>query len=213
MSEPIIISRKDAIAQELKYFYTGKPCKHGHLCQRLTSSGNCILCSRVYSKRWAGKNPEAIKLKSRKYSKQAVEHKRRSRLKDPEGERIKARDRYRKNREKIIGQVRAWQIANPGKKSAQDAKRRGWKHDWYTNCPNDLRREQAIYLECERITRETGIEHHVDHIWPLSKGGPHLWYNLQIIPAAQNLSKHDKFTAEDKALFASRLMGVFNGAN
>ena len=96
------------------------------------------------------------------------------------------------------------------KHSAAGAKYRGLMHDWYTNCPNDIKREQAIYLECERITRETGIEHHVDHIWPLSKGGPHLWYNLQIITAEENLSKQNTFRDEDKQLFASRLMELFN---
>ena len=28
---------------------------------------------------------------------------------------------------------------------------------------------------------ETGIKHEVDHIWPLSKGGPHLPWNLQVL--------------------------------
>lgn len=45
------------------------------------------------------------------------------------------------------------------------------------------------YEDARRLSKETGIEYHVDHIIPLSKGGPHLPWNLQVITKAQNLSK------------------------
>ena len=90
------------------------------------------------------------------------------------------------------------------------ARRRGIKQEWYTNCPLDMSREQAVYLECERINRETGIEHHVDHIWPLSQGGPHLWFNLQLLTAEENLSKGGKFRDCDKELYAQRISDLFN---
>lgn len=48
------------------------------------------------------------------------------------------------------------------------------------------------YEDAQRLTQETGIQHHVDHIWPLSKGGPHLPWNLRVITATENLSKSDK---------------------
>jgi DNA-binding transcriptional MerR regulator len=62
-----------------------------------------------------------------------------------------------------------------------------------------------LYAEADRLTEETGIEHHVDHIQPLSKGGEHLLYNLQILTAQENLSKNDKFSVEDQALVCRRL--------
>lgn len=75
----------------------------------------------------------------------------------------------------------------------------------------DLTKEQAYYLECERLTKETGITHHVDHIWPLSQGGPHVFYNLQVITADENLSKGNKYRPEDKALYAMRVAMLFAG--
>lgn len=42
MSE--IISRKDALAQGLKFYFTGEPCKHDHLVERYVSGRNCCEC-------------------------------------------------------------------------------------------------------------------------------------------------------------------------
>ena len=46
-----------------------------------------------------------------------------------------------------------------------------------------------IYKECRRISEETGIPHHVDHIIPISKGGKHHPDNLQILTAEENIRK------------------------
>lgn len=47
-----IISRGDAVAQGLKRYYTGIPCKSGHDCERLASNYACIQCSKANLKRW-----------------------------------------------------------------------------------------------------------------------------------------------------------------
>ena len=51
---------------------------------------------------------------------------------------------------------------------------------------------QYRYEDAQRQTIETGVQHHVDHIWPLAKGGPHLPWNLQVLTAAENILKSDK---------------------
>jgi hypothetical protein len=50
----------------------------------------------------------------------------------------------------------------------------------------------TIYSECARISEETGIMHHVDHIYPISKGGKHHPDNLQILTATENIRKGNK---------------------
>ena len=50
-----IITRKEALAKGLKKYFTGKPCKHGHVAERYTATGQCKKCirkkSNIYSKK------------------------------------------------------------------------------------------------------------------------------------------------------------------
>lgn len=60
----------------------------------------------------------------------------------------------------------------------------------------DLDAIRAIYGEARQMTKNTGVQHHVDHIIPL-KGttvcGLHVQNNLQIITATENMKKHNKW--------------------
>ena len=63
----------------------------------------------------------------------------------------------------------------------------------------DINKIKAIYDECERISKESGIKHHVDHIIPLrgkNVSGLHVHENLRIISAVENQSKKNKFLPE-----------------
>ena len=53
-----IISRKQARALGLKHYFTGKPCKHGHLLKRWTNSAKCVRCALDLSKNSRMKKPE-----------------------------------------------------------------------------------------------------------------------------------------------------------
>ena len=56
----------------------------------------------------------------------------------------------------------------------------------------DHKQIQLIYEKCEKMTSETGIPHHVDHIHPISKGGLHHQDNLQILTATENIKKGNR---------------------
>lgn len=41
-----IVTLEEARRQGLKRYYTGRPCKHGHLAERRTNHGQCCECSK-----------------------------------------------------------------------------------------------------------------------------------------------------------------------
>lgn len=48
------MNRIDAARNGEKYYNTGLPCKHGHTTLRYTSTGNCVECTKMYSKKLRG---------------------------------------------------------------------------------------------------------------------------------------------------------------
>lgn len=91
----------------------------------------------------------------------------------------KVKEYYNKNKQYYItkGYLRA-----KGVKQAQPS--------WLTTEHKQMLED--IYQQRNKVTEETGVLHHVDHIIPL-KGdtccGLHVPWNLQVIPATENLSK------------------------
>ena len=60
----------------------------------------------------------------------------------------------------------------------------------------DSRAVRAIYAKARRITRETGVPHHVDHVIPLQGeyvSGLHVETNLRIVEGAENLRKGNRY--------------------
>lgn len=52
-----IISYSEARALGLQFYYTGKPCKNGHIAQRFASSATCKACSDAANVRFKARNP------------------------------------------------------------------------------------------------------------------------------------------------------------
>lgn len=89
---------------------------------------------------------------------------------------------------------RVWCEANKDKLAAKAAARRALKMQ-ATPAWADVDAIGAFYAEARRLTRETGIAHHVDHIVPLKSKlvcGLHCEANLQVLPGAANLSKGNR---------------------
>jgi hypothetical protein len=45
----VFITRKAAKEIGSARYFTGNPCKHGHVSERLTINGSCVECSRLKS--------------------------------------------------------------------------------------------------------------------------------------------------------------------
>jgi len=108
------------------------------------------------------------KEKTRKWSKE-----------NPDRKKIASIAEYKKNKAAYIARV---------------AKRRAAKlkatPPWLSE--KQLHDMTVIYTVCDRVSKQTGKSHHVDHVVPLQGEnvcGLHVPWNLAIIPAKMNLSK------------------------
>lgn len=105
-------SAQKAKAIGAKYYFTGRPCKHGHVAKRATISGSCYECLQAAAATWASankdrfagytaayraRNKELVRENDR-LAKQAV------RKQDPEKYRTQSAARYRKQKLATTGQ-------------------------------------------------------------------------------------------------------------
>lgn len=44
-----------------KRYYTGKPCKRGHVTERLSNNGYCLECHRQSTGKWRKENPDKVR--------------------------------------------------------------------------------------------------------------------------------------------------------
>lgn len=105
-------------------------------------------------------------------------------------------------REARNAKSREWSKANPAKTCFYARQRRLHMKQaapsWLTD--DDWGKMNAFYFEAKRLTEETGVEHHVDHIVPL-KGlnvcGLHIPSNLRVLPALENVRRPRIYQGDD----------------
>ena len=103
------------------------------------------------------------------------------------------KESYRKaNKEKIAADKESYRKANLEVWATASRKREAIKKRAYVpRCSYWESVERQIVEERERL-RATGITYHIDHIYPLSKGGIDHPSNYQLLTPEENMSKGDK---------------------
>ena len=175
------VTRAEAKALGLKRYFTGKPCKHGHVSERMTSGGNCLTCfnawrsehperireirtkwdaenGALYRRRYYQANSATILQSSRRWyennRERAALTRRRYAVAHAHGIKAQRRGYYAANRECTIRRAVAWKRANPEKARQQRLDERAQR-------PHLSLARQRKYREANRDSlREKGREYH-----------------------------------------------------
>ena len=201
-------TRAEAKATGAKYYFTGEPCKHGHIAPRKTK-GSCVECLKV---EWEQGN-----IKRAKYFRQ---------YNQSEAGKEAKREYYKRNREAVIARAAARPLSEKriGQKAWKernllwvraDTKSRRRKHrqatpPWLTRAQKAEMRE--LYKIAITMTKTTGERYVVDHIVPLRSEfvcGLHVPWNLRVITQEENLKKSNQLVdTPNPAAYTDRIPGV-----
>lgn len=216
-------NQKQAKQRGCKTYFTGKSCKNGHMSERYTSNRKCVDCSKIWNRserqreynKWYkeefkeelreknANNRERIRKREREYAKKNKERLalKRKEWQQNNRERINKtkRERYKVTKDKILEREKRWRENNRDRYHA--IKHSGYQRrkklinggpsstelaDWVEN-------QEKICFWCDKYVAKG---YHLDHFFPLSKGGKHSLDNLVISCADCNIKKQAKLPHE-----------------
>lgn len=236
-----IISRAEAKQLGLTHYFTGKPCKHGHVDKRFTGNGNCATCSDIknsktkdYRRQYHINNIDSIKSKKKIYRSKNKEKIRLKKFIDYHANKDvmseKSKRYYEVNREQIIRKNNEYRKANPESQYVRDLIKRlfnNWrggrnKAEVVLGYTYEEIREHLESQFTDDMSWDNYGEWHIDHVipvsWWISQGvnDPSIvnaLENLQPLWAKDNLAKGAKLNKKGRstASFLSWRLTVTRG--
>lgn len=202
-------TRAEAKAVGATHYFTGQPCKHGHIALRKTK-GACVECIK---EEWQASYPKRAEYFAKRNADESVKDKK--------------HEWYQKNKRKVIeaARTRPPEVINTYRKAWRDrnitsvrasTKARRRKHREAT--PSWLTRSQKsairnLYQIAITMTQTTGEQYVVDHIVPLRSElacGLHVPWNLRVITQEENLKKSNKLDIHQKTDYKVSTSGISN---
>lgn len=170
------VSLQEAKKQGLLRYFTGVPCKQGHIAERRTTARRCLVCANELQKKIYGDSKDKISKRMKNYRKV--------------------------NKDKISKQMEIWRSNNVTHEkeyrkanrhiiNANGAKYRASKLQ-ATPVYADQESIIRFYRFCLALNRLGRTKFHVDHIVPLQHEkvcGLHVEDNLQILTEKENTVK------------------------
>jgi hypothetical protein len=182
------LSNKEKIAVKDKEYYLANKDKLFEYQRRYRKENTAKVLE--YEKNYRENNKEMISSRAKKYHEENI---------DAISKRTK--EFYLKNKDKFYKRSKQYYSENKAQYVAKANKRRAAKLQalpkWLTKAEHEEMKE--LYEIARMFKLYTGQEYHVDHIVPLQGKnvcGLHVPWNLQVIPASENLSKSNKLQEE-----------------
>ena len=221
-----VITRVDAKAIGQKWFYTGEPCKNGHIDKISVASRTCYQCNRDYKKKRLAENGDRIReLKRASYYRNfdkiaakvkeklpSIREQRNSYLKEyykktREQQLEYAKKYFQENKDKIYEYKSSWGKTEAGIINQKRAKAN--RRVLESNGKIKAKELKALVKnsngQCYWCNTEIDITNsssfHFDHYEPLAKGGLNLIENIVISCPSCNMNKK----AKDPREFANTL--------
>lgn len=202
-------TRKEAIAIGSRHYFTGKPCKYGHISRRLVSKKSCAECNNNQIKKWRVENPEKNREANLRRNRTEKRKAYNLALRRSEKGRAARKALYEKDKASATRQVAEWRAKNPERYRLT---RKKWMAENKEASGAYCRNRQALLrgakgkhtkldilamyekqrgkcLCCQSSLRG-GYD--VDHKTPISKGGSNDPSNLQLLCPKCNRSKGNK---------------------
>ena len=192
-------TRAEAKATGAKYYFTGEPCKHGHVAPRKTK-GACLECLKLEWQTNSVKRAEYFAA----YNKSEAGRAAKERYYEANKNVVKARATARPAEEKRRYQKK-WARENTlyvyAMTKARRRKHRAATPPWLTRRQKTEMR--SLYQIAITMSRTTGEPYVVDHIYPLRSDvvcGLHVPWNLRVVTSAENLRKSNQLPPDEEAL-------------
>ena len=214
-----IVTRRYALANGLGKYFTGKPCRKGHVAERWVA-GACVQCVSDRKKELYQENRDSVleymKVQGKIYRQQnktarlarnnawreknidkVKSQAKERRLANPEKDRAKSRKHYYAHKETELARQKKWRMANKGIVNAHTGNRKAARLQrtpkWLTEF--DKLKIEAYYAIAAMLTRVNKEAWHVDHVLPLrgkTVSGLHVPNNLQLLRGVENVRKGNR---------------------